>query len=338
MTNSKWFGNSDADPIGDLMRRIAAVESYANDIERRLANYDSPQPVARVDPLTYLNPYEGQRAIDPADEQHMWYSNGEWRKAAAGGGAIYEIKVFEDDEVNIVKNRAFVWEIPEDLDGGIIMKAGAFVTTPSGDQVIDISFDGGATILEDNIEIPAGDKSSKTGVTPQAVGGGVEVAWGDQLSINTLSASGMGLGTWVLVFNAGVGGVTIVGEKGDPGGITNWSGTWTGNAPASAGAWTTATGYTVGQVVQSGGTFYVATSGHTSGSGTQPGVGGSWATVWQVVNYTTGDAVSNNGSSYVAIVDHPATTDSEPGVGADWEDFWMLLSENTHTATAVYYG
>jgi hypothetical protein len=64
-----------------LLRRQAALESHITDLERQIANFDSPAPISRVDPVTYLNPYEGQRAVDPADEQHMWYSNGQWRKA-----------------------------------------------------------------------------------------------------------------------------------------------------------------------------------------------------------------------------------------------------------------
>ena len=54
MTNSKWFGNEDADAIGELMRRIAQVEAHATDLERKVANFDSPQPISRVDPVTYL--------------------------------------------------------------------------------------------------------------------------------------------------------------------------------------------------------------------------------------------------------------------------------------------
>lgn len=45
-------------------------------------------------------------------------------------------------------------------------------------------------------------------------------------------------------------------------------------------AWVTATAYTVGDVRSRSGTNYYCTVAHTSAAGTQPGVGGSWQTVW----------------------------------------------------------
>ena len=50
----------------------------------------------------------------------------------------------------------------------------------------------------------------------------------------------------------------------------------------SQGAWTTATAYAVNNLVTNGGSSYIATSAHTSGASTEPGVGGSWETVWIV--------------------------------------------------------
>jgi hypothetical protein len=286
MTNSKWFGTSPSDPVEDLLARLSAVESYANDLERKIANFDSPQPLSRVDPISYQNPFEGQRAIDPADEQHMWYSNGEWRKA--GGNPVFAIKVFEDDEVNIVKDRAFVLEIPEDLDGGTIIRAGAFITTAGGDQEIDITHDGGASILDAHITIPAGDLSSLTGHTATC---NTDVAWGDQFSINTIAADGMGLGVWIVVMNAQVGGALLQGLQGEPGGVTQFQ-----------GAWTTATGYVAGDVVVHNNVVYLVTADHTSGGTTEPGVGVNWedflAPLIDVPQFGAGGMVIN-GNNYV---------------------------------------
>lgn len=49
------------------------------------------------------------------------------------------------------------------------------------------------------------------------------------------------------------------------------------------GAWVTSTAYTANDVVSNLGSSYVCTSGHTSGASTEPGVGASWATVWDLL-------------------------------------------------------
>ena len=50
--------------------------------------------------------------------------------------------------------------------------------------------------------------------------------------------------------------------------------------PLFRGAWVTATAYSVNDIVESGGSSYVATSTHTSAAATEPGVGASWQDVW----------------------------------------------------------
>lgn len=55
-----------------------------------------------------------------------------------------------------------------------------------------------------------------------------------------------------------------------------------GDYVGSNTAWVTATAYAVGDVRTSGGVMYICTSAHTSGGTTEPGVGGSWTTVWEV--------------------------------------------------------
>lgn len=49
------------------------------------------------------------------------------------------------------------------------------------------------------------------------------------------------------------------------------------------GAWQTATAYVANDAVENDGSSYVCTSAHTSGAGTEPGTGGSWATVWDLL-------------------------------------------------------
>ena len=64
--------------------------------------------------------------------------------------------------------------------------------------------------------------------------------------------------------------------------------------PHYAGAWVTATAYDGsadgngnGEIVSRSGSYYKCTSDHTSGAGTEPGVGGSWATVWDLIDIAT---------------------------------------------------
>jgi hypothetical protein len=56
-----------------------------------------------------------------------------------------------------------------------------------------------------------------------------------------------------------------------------------GVALAWAGAWASATEYTINQGVSNDGSSYICTSEHTSGASTEPGVGASWQTVWDTV-------------------------------------------------------
>jgi len=49
------------------------------------------------------------------------------------------------------------------------------------------------------------------------------------------------------------------------------------------GAWLTATAYAVNDGASNGGSSYICTQAHTSGAGTEPGVGASWATYWSTL-------------------------------------------------------
>lgn len=85
------------------------------------------------------------------------------------------------------------------------------------------------------------------------------------------------------------------GDAGSPGAGINWQ-----------GAWLTATGFVTADGVSNGGSSYICTSDHTSGSTTEPGVGASWATVWDLIaakgasGSGTGDMVAANNLSDVA--------------------------------------
>jgi hypothetical protein len=195
--------NEDADPIGELYRRIASLESYINDIDRRTKNFDSPLPISRVDPLTYQNPYEGQRAIDPTDEQHMWYSDGRWRKAIA---AVYHIKVFGDDQIVVAGDapgvkRFGIWAIEEDI-AGMELALPPFrgveidVTTVSSSGIVQVQLrnidNGNVDMLSTRVQIDAGETHSRTAATTAVVNdANNNVSHGDRIAID-IDAAGTG--------------------------------------------------------------------------------------------------------------------------------------------------
>jgi hypothetical protein len=129
-----------------------------------------------------------------------------------------------------------------------------------------------------------------------------------------------------------------------------YRGTWSGSS----------IDYVVLNVVINGGSSYLCTVAHTSGSSTQPGVGGSWQTVWALlatkgdqgiqgiqgiqgdpgetgINWLTGswqtpysyyqrDALSYNGNSYICIANHTSYGPTEPGIGGDWQSVWEIIA------------
>lgn len=259
---------------GPTSLQLIDFEDYEDD----LANVD----IGEVH-INWPGVHREARRYDPA----VYFHDEKWRSLGSNA-AVYEIKVFEDDQPNLVVNRKFVWEIPEDLDGAMVMKAGGFVTTTGGDTVVQITDDiNGGNVFGSNIEIPAGTRSSKFGNSPQNTNG-YPVEYGDQLAINVTSAGGNGLGVWVLVVGAGVGGILVQGAKGDPGGINNWT-----------GAYNSGTGYSIGDAVSSGGSSYVAIAPST---GVEPGVTPGWESVWMVLSEGTRNAavgVSAAAGNYV---------------------------------------
>lgn len=251
-----------------------------------------------------------------------------------GGAAIYQIEVFEPDKIVIVEDESFEWEVPEDLDGCTLLKVDAYLTTPSSSGTVQVQLtklDQGFTpetdILSTKIGIPVGEVNLKEAATQPVIANPDDTYdWGDHIrvDIDNAGSSAYGLGLITYWAPAAISSIVVQGAKGDPGGVTNWTGQYGGSA------WTTSTNYVTGQIVSHGGVIYIATANHTSGASTEPGVGVDWMTVWSTHQYSTGDAVSNGGSSYVATVDNPTT---EPGVDPGWEDEWMLLAEAQKTSS-----
>lgn len=64
--------------------------------------------------------------------------------------------------------------------------------------------------------------------------------------------------------------------------LTSVTGSW-------EGPWGSGTAYTVNQSVSNDGSSYICTVAHTSGASTEPGVGASWATYWDLTASKGGD-------------------------------------------------
>lgn len=107
------------------------------------------------------------------------------------------------------------------------------------------------------------------------------------------------------------------------------------------GQWLTATIYGVNDLVYNRGKTYIAILEHTSGASTEPGVGASWETNWDLVAdgvtwegdwvtataYATNAIVFNGVSSFICILAHTSGASTEPGVGASWETYWQYLAK-----------
>lgn len=101
--------------------------------------------------------------------------------------------------------------------------------------------------------------------------GGAGVATG---MISSLDADGFTVGKTTGISNES--GVLYYYTAWDASDVT--TGSFTPNDCATA--WGSGSWYSGGAVVSNGGTNYKASSGHTSGASTEPGVGASWATRW----------------------------------------------------------
>ncbi len=80
------------------------------------------------------------------------------------------------------------------------------------------------------------------------------------------------------------------------------------------GEWVTSTVYALRDAVSRDGSSYICTSAHTSGAGTEPGTGGSWATVWDLMaakgtdGLGVGDVVGPASATNNALAQFDGTT------------------------------
>ena len=121
-------------------------------------------------------------------------------------------------------------------------------------------------------------------------------------------------------------GTSLVGPQGEQGiqgiqgeqgiqGVAGADGA-DGEDGSDAGPWTTGIGYSADAIVANSGTVYVCTNAHTAGSTTEPGVGASWATVWDVAGdgHDAVTIVTANGLSLAGqAISLAAATNSSAG-------------------------
>lgn len=124
---------------------------------------------------------------------------------------------------------------------------------------------------------------------------------------------------WALMLQAGSGG----------GSSLNWR-----------GSWATSTSYASDDVVENDGSSYVCISAHTSGASSEPGVGGSWATYWELLaeKGATGATGATGAAGTPGTSDLPRGTvvmylDVLDGVAAEsFSSDWIMLSGGTTTS------
>lgn len=97
------------------------------------------------------------------------------------------------------------------------------------------------------------------------------------------------------------------------------------------GSWGTSTGYVTLDLVENNGSSYVATSDHTSGASTEPGVGGSWTTVWQL-SASKGDTGATGSTGATGATGPAGSNGSDGNDGADGNSIEPVGSWTTSTA------
>jgi hypothetical protein len=270
-------------PAPDALRYLKArIDQLTTELEL-VKRSKSAMIFSRGDHAGYPVPYEGQVMIDYATDLPWYYSRGEWRSFGGGGNGIYAIEVFENFTPLIAGDGAFEWEIPEDLDGATLLKVEGYVTTTSSSGSVQVQFRNETTghdLLTTKLTIDVGDLNSKDSATPAVVDSTYEVvAWGDHINIDVDAAGtgATGLGVVLYFVPLATANIAVQGAKGDPGGITSWT-----------GQWDSGTTYTTGEAVSNNGSSYVAISGSTD---VEPGVDVGWETYWMLLagnqQYTT---------------------------------------------------
>lgn len=192
------------------------------------------------------------------------------------GLAIFEIKVFEDDEVVSAGDGKFKFDIPSDLDLSTLVDFEAWVTAPSSSGTIQVQLFNNTLavdMLSTVASIDVGELNDKDSGTPFVIDlANDDVSYGDELWINVDNAGtdAMGLGVAVKFAPSANAAIALRGARGPAGGATDFQ-----------GAWTDTTVYEAGDIVTNNNNVYVSVVDHTSNQANdEPGVGTNWEDFW----------------------------------------------------------
>ena len=116
-----------------------------------------------------------------------------------------------------------------------------------------------------------------------------------------------------------------------------------------AGSWASATSYKTGDVVERGGSIYVATLDTTSDGSSLDYLdagnweliinGQAWKNAWTTaVTYAVGDVITYRGSAYKANVEHVASSENFPGDNGSGFTYWDLLLQGAENVGLVNPG
>lgn len=192
------------------------------------------------------------------------------------GIGIFEIKVFEDDEVVQAGDGKFKFDIPSDLDESSLIDFEAWITgaSSSGDVIVSLYNNTQAVdMLSTSATIDVGELNDDDSVTPFVIDvANSEVAYKDELWINVDNAGtdALGLGVAVKFTPSENASIALNGAQGPAGGIQSFQ-----------GPWQDATTYNAGDIVTNNNITYVAIQDHTSNAANdEPGVGTNEADFW----------------------------------------------------------
>ena len=101
------------------------------------------------------------------------------------------------------------------------------------------------------------------------------------------------------------------------------------------GAWTTSTSYALNDGVENGGSSYVCTAPHTSGASTEPGVGASWTTVWDLMAAKGSDGAGSGTVTSVGLATPAEFTVSGSPVTAAGT---LTFAKASQSANEIYAG
>ena len=125
----------------------------------------------------------------------------------------YEIKIFRDsgttDSILTTGDGKFIWAIPRDIDGYVLIEAEAYITTVSSSGVVTIqvhNINEAVDMLSTRITIDVGDFTSYAATTPSVINtanDGVSMADRLRIDVDVAGTGARGLGV-ILTFGPDV--------------------------------------------------------------------------------------------------------------------------------------